>query len=246
MSQIFAAIKEHYKFSPRETRELLMSVVLVAFMFAFDDKAETFSLAHWGLNYFNTFLIVLLTFLIGISASKIWGLMVGYRMRYKMWSYGLALGVAAAILSKGSIIMPLPGGFSVSVIPRIRIGGFRYGLNYPLIGWINALWPLASILTAMFVKFFFSQLLGLANPLIDKLVFTHFIMAFFLMLPIPPMPGLMLFFGNRMLYAISFSFLLAYVILFVIGVYSLIIAVIIAVIVWASYYLLVEYDWGPI
>lgn len=239
----FASVREHYKYSRRESWELLITIALVALMFAFDDGRETFSLAHWGFNYFNTFLIVTLVFLIHTTAQKLWGIAVGYRVRYKMWSYGLALGVAATILSQGQIIIPLPGGASFAVIPKHRLGGFRFGLKYNLVGWISGLGPLANILTAMFAKFMFYQVLGITNPLVDKLIFISFLVAFFMLLPIPPLPGLSLFFGSRLLYVIVFGFILTYVILFVLQIYSFIIAVIIAFIIWVSYYFIFEHGW---
>jgi len=244
MGKFYGAVKEHYKFSRRETMELLISVALVALMFAFDDGSESFQLGHWLFNYFNTAVIVLLAFLIALTAQKLWGIAVGYRVRYKMWSYGLAFGVAVAILSRGAIILPLPGGVSFAVIPRLRLGGFRFGLKYSLIGWISGLGPIANVFTAMSAKALFFQLLGMSSPLIDRLIFINFMLAFFMVLPIPPLPGLALFFGNRMLYVIVFGFMFAYALLFVIGFYSLIVAILIAVIIWLSYYFMFEREWS--
>lgn len=240
MGAFLTEIKHHYRFSQRETKELLISVVLVAFMFAFDDKSETLNITHWLINYFNTFLLVTLSFLVALSAQKIWGIAVGYRVRYKVWSYGLVFGVAVAILSQGKIIIPLPGGVSFSMIPRLRLGGFRYGFKNELIGWISGLGPLTNIFLAMFTTFFFGQVLGLDSAIFDRLVFINFMIAFFLLLPLPPLPGLTLFYGNRLFYVIVFGFIFSYALLYSIGIYSLFIALLLAIVIWVTYYLLIE------
>jgi len=60
------------------------------------------------------------------------------------------------------------------------------------------------------------------------------------MLPIPPLPGLQLYFGTRMGYAFVFGSIMGYVALFLVQFYSLIIALVIGAICYVTYYLIFE------
>ena len=241
MEKYFETVKAHYKYSPRETREILLATALVAFMFAFDDGQEIFELMHWVFNYLLHFVMVLAAFLIMTTAQKLWGIAIGYMVRFKIWSYGLALGIAVAVLSGGKLIIPLPGGVSFGYIPRLRLGGFRIGLKHALIGWISGFGPLVCILAAMTVKFLLFQVFGLSGQALDVFIYVNFMLAFFMLLPIPPLPGIAMFHGNRLLYVIVFGFILAYMLLFMMHIYSFFLALIIAVAIWVSYYILVEH-----
>lgn len=56
-------IRDFFVFSPRELRDLFIAMAVITFAFAYDDKQETFVLAHWLFNYLKILIIVFIAFI---------------------------------------------------------------------------------------------------------------------------------------------------------------------------------------
>ncbi|MCH7535358.1 MAG: hypothetical protein IH948_06370, partial [Bacteroidetes bacterium] len=70
-------------------------------------------------NLFNAILIVALSLLVHISVQRIWALGTGYRLEWRMWSFGLLLGLILVFLTNGKFWLIVPGGFIVHHIQNI-------------------------------------------------------------------------------------------------------------------------------
>lgn len=232
-------IKRHFVFSNIEIRDFWVVVFVVTFIFGFDDKSDVFVMSNWLLNMIITFFMVTMAFFIQISAQKILALWQGYKAEFKMWNYGLGMGIAFAIMSKGNILLLLPGGVMFQMIEHYRIGKFRHGMYYAHTGWIAAAGPIMNIFVGMFAKQMMNMF-GFENVLFNTFIYVNFLLALFMLLPIPPLPGNNLFFGTRMGYALVFGCVLGYVGLYLSGFYSLIIGILIGIVVWILYYILFE------
>ncbi len=242
MEELVSKLRAHFRFSGSEVKSIIIVILISAFILAFDDGRKTFNAALWSLNFLNTTLIVLLVFLIHISSQKVLAIANGYVAEFKPWLFGLSAGVLLTLASGGKAYLILPGGIMVSMMAVHRLGRFRYGLNYGVQGWVAAAGPLANLLTGMFVKELMN-VFSYTNPLLDKFIFVNFLIAFFTMLPFPPLPGVLLFRGTRMGYAFLFSFILAYLLLFHFKFFSLVWAVIIAFVAYLTYWLVFEKEW---
>ncbi len=237
-------IKRYFKFTPLEIRSLIIAILVIAFIISFREwGVGSFNFKLGLFNYFNAILIVALSFLIHISVQRIWSLGTGYRLEWKMWSFGLLFGLILAFLTNGRFWLILPGGFIVHHLAGHRLGWFRYGINYWAIGLIAATGPLATIILAAIFK----ALSGfMVNSLIQKVIIFNIAYAIYSILPIPPLDGSKTFYGGRMFYAFSTSGIVAAAILLNpklnLSVWiALLSSFFIGVVLWILYYIFFEH-----
>ncbi|MEM4755857.1 MAG: hypothetical protein QW594_01870 [Candidatus Woesearchaeota archaeon] len=239
--EYFYRLRRFFRFHPKEFYELLVSIAVIAFIWGFDDGQPVFSLTHWLSNYLEVFLIVSISFFVHVSAQKLLGLWHGYRIEYHFWTTGLLIGVIVALLTKGALPLLLPGGILFYHMSKQRIGEFRYGLNFFQCGIAATAGPVGNVLFAMFAKtmqwIFFPQ-----SPFLDQLYWFNLVFAMFMMLPLPNLPGIAMFFGSRLTYVLFFGMIFSYVLLVALfGFYSLIFAVIFGFIIYGLFVWYVEY-----
>ena len=235
-------IKRYFKFTPLEIRSLIIATLVIAFIISFDEwgPGDKVEIGTGLFNLFNAILIVALSFLVHISIQRIWSLGTGYRLEWKMWSFGLLFGVILVLITRGKFWLILPGGFIVHHMAGHRLGWFRYGINYWAVGLIAVTGPFASIALAAIFK----SLSGFVfSPLIQKVIIFNIAYAVYSLLPIPPLDGSRTFFGSRMLYAFSLAGIVAAAILLNLNI-SVWVAVIasffIGLVLWLLYYIAFE------
>lgn len=236
-------VKRYFKFTPLEIRSIIIAILVIAFIISFSEwgKGNVFNVKVGLFNWFNAILIVALSFLVHISAQRIWALGIGYRVEWKMWSFGLLFGLIMAFLTNGGLWLILPGGIIVHHMAGHRLGWFRYGINYWAVGLIAVTGPFATILLAGIFK----ALSGIVvNSLIQKVIVFNIAYALFSLLPIPPSDGSRTFYGSRMLYAFSTSGIVAAAILLSLNIsvgLALISSFFIGVVLWLLYYIFFEH-----
>jgi len=235
-------IKRYFKFTPLEIRSLIIATLVTAFIISFSEWGigDVFNVRLGLFNYFNAILIVALSFLVHISIQRIWSLAVGFRLEWKMWSFGLLFGLILAFLTNGFVWLILPGGFIVHHMAGARLGHFRYGINYWTVGLIAVTGIFASI---FLVAIFKAISVIVVNSLIQKVIIFNIAYALYSLLPIPPLDGSRTFFGSRMLYAFSVFAVVAAAILLSsnIGVgLALISSFFIGIVLWILYYIFFE------
>ncbi len=231
-------IKEFFVFSPRELRDLIIAMAVITFAFAYDDKQPAFVLVHWLLNYLKIFIIVAVAFFFHESAHKIYGLSIGIRTEYKLWPIGVYITLLCTLLFQGKIYVIIPGGVTFYHMVVQRLGHFRYGLNLLSCGLISAVGPLTNLIMATFWETL--ALNGIFPELFHQMTFINLYYAVFSMLPLPNLDGITLMVASRLNYVFFFGVLLSYIVLFVLGVYSLIWALILAGVLWLVYWFYVE------
>jgi len=235
-------IKRFYKFSPSEIGGLIFSIIVIAFIISFKDwgVGNVFNLAFGLVNFFNAILIVTLSLLVRDAVQKIWALVVGYRIEFKMWTFGLLFALGLAFLSNGSLWLIVPGGFIIHHLPGHRLGWFRYGLNYFAQAMIALSGPLALLTLIIFFK-----IIGLftMNALIQKAIMFNVIFILTSLLPIPPLDGSKIMWGSRMLYAFMTPTLIAATILLISNVnvfLAIFLSLALGFILWVTYYIAFE------
>ncbi|MEK6949882.1 MAG: hypothetical protein AABX34_06675 [Nanoarchaeota archaeon] len=237
-------IKRYFMFTPLEIRSLITAVLVTAFVFSFREwgYGDDFSLRVGFFNYFNAILIVALSFLIHMSVQRVWSLATGYRVEWKMWTFGLLFSLIMAFLTNGAIWLILPGGFFIHHMAGHRLGWFRYDINYWALGLIAVTGTFATI---FFAALFKALGVFVANSLIEKLITFNIAYALYSLIPLPPLDGSRTFYGSRMLYAFSTAFILAAAILLSsnIGVgIALLSSFFIGAALWVLYYIFFEAD----
>ena len=242
-------VSRYYRPSGQEILGMLVAIVVVAFIISFRDwgQGETFDLAFGLLNFVEALVIVALSFVVFDAGQRLWGLTINYRLRYKVWSVGLLIGLLVCFLTNGSIWLILPSGFLIEHLTAYRLGWFRYGINMYGQGVMALGGPVACLLLMIIIKMFS---FALPSLFVQKAIFFNFILVLTTMLPIPPLVGSKVYFGSKMLYAFSMPAIISAAILLVLDInifLAAFLAIFIGAILWITYYAVFEqFVWkGP-
>jgi len=234
-------IKKHFKFTPEELRAIVIGILIMAFIISFDRwGVKNFDFMLGLKNLFGAVLIVALAMLLRISAQRVQALSVGLKIEYRPWIYGLLAGLVVIIVTNGKLWLLAPGGILVYHLAGHRLGYFRYGLNT---------WPIGVCgMVGIWANLFLAAVFKLLIPHFPENILLHQAMTFnvwyavYQSLPIPPLDGSHIFFASRLL----FVFNIAAVAVFALSIYflsifvSLMIAIVIAALVWLVYYWVFE------
>ena len=239
---LISRINTYFTFSRLEIRNLIISILVVGFIVGFDDKKPSGSLGFWVFNLINSILIVSLAFIVHEAGHRLSGLVAGYRAEYKVWWYGLLIGLILTIISRGQLWVILPGGYMCDMMQRARLGRFRYGINYFTLGLIGYMGGLFNIILAMIFKFMLYIPFFADNALIEKAILVNVAYAIYSLLPLPGLDGINVLFASRIAYVSLYSALIVASVLLVF--YSIFLAVVGSVIAliasWIIWYFVYE------
>ncbi|MBR9692267.1 hypothetical protein GOV06_05790 [Candidatus Woesearchaeota archaeon] len=224
-------IKTYLTFSKDEALSILISALVLGFVFSFQEWSVT--------NLFIGILIAGLSLLFHITAQKIAALKVGFKAEYNLWWFGLLIPLILVFVSNGRLWwVIIPGGVSFSLLAGLRLGKFRYGLNYWPMGVIGLIGPIASIILATIFKQIDIWFFASSSIIFHKIFIFNLAYAVCQMLPIPPLDGHYMFYASRMWYAFLFGTILTYTILAIaFSVYSWIFALTAGGLIWLIYYI---------
>ena len=194
-------LKKYLSFNNEEIKSLAIVTLILGFIASFRYwGVDKFSFQEGINNFISSVLIVGLSIIAHLIVQKYIALKKGYRINYKHWKVGLIIGLIFAFLSNGFVTFLAIGGIVIHQISGKRIGLFRGGTRYDDLAIISFFGPLTNILLAIIFK----TLIFLPNTiLVDKLIMINIWIALFSMLPIPPMPGVNIFYTSRTLYLIT-------------------------------------------
>lgn len=237
-------IRKYYAFNALEVRGFAIAILATAFIISFDKwGSDGFDFASGLVNFFISLLIVALSFLVHDAGQRIWGLAIGYKIEFKMWTFGLIIGLVAAFLNNGRIPylwLIIPGGFMMHHMAGHRLGWFRYGVNYfgqAMVAMGGLLFTLALIILLKIVDAFIPSIV------VQEAIRFNLIYMIISLLPIPPLDGSKIFFGSRMTYAFVMPAFLIATILMVVNVpifLSIVLSLFMGVVLWLIYYISFE------
>ncbi len=234
-------IKRYYKFTHYELRGLIISILIIAFIISFKEWGKTgFDFVEGLYNLFNAILIVALSILIHDMGQRLCGLAIGYRVEFKLWSFGLLIALIITFLSNGNLWLIVPGGFILHLLAGHRLGWFRYNINYFGQAMVALAGPLFTLMLIILLKMLsvFST-----NPLIQKAVIFNVVYVITSLLPVPPLDGSKIYFGSRMLYAFILPAIVVATILMIVNVpifFSLVLSFLVGIVLWLTYYISFE------
>src|SRR3989338_204497 len=162
-------LKRYFAFTPDEIKGLAIAVLATAFIISFNDwgKGSEANIPLGFLNFLSAVIVVAVSFFIHISVQRIWSLGTGYRLEWRMWGFGLLLGLIFVFLTNGKFWLILPGGIIIYHLAGHRLGWVRDGINWWALGLIAVMGTFATMLLALVFKaisgFF-------VNALIQKMI----------------------------------------------------------------------------
>jgi Zn-dependent protease len=181
-------------FTQKEVRDLLISVLVLALAFSRFD----FSIL------LTTLFIVVIAFFAHEMSHKFVAMHYGYDAEYKMWPLGLLLGIVTALI---------PGGITFAAPGAVMISPYKKGFAFKVVNVTKRSYAIISLAGPLVNIVLASSLLlvSAAYPL-DLFSVTariSFFLAFFNLLPVPPMDGSKIMGWNvylwGMLLAVSFA-----------------------------------------
>jgi len=233
-------VKNHFKFNLGEIRDLVIAMLVMSFIFGFDDGREIFILFLWVANLIKIFAIVLFSVLLHVSLQKLVALITGHRVEFRLWIYGALIGLLIAVVSNGRLYFLAAGGILIEHMALHRLGMFRYGINSVHSMIIAFTGPLSNIILALICKLLY---LSTGIEVFSIIVTVNIWYAIFSILPIPPLDGSTVFFGGRSTYVLLFSFIIAASIMIAMSstlVVMLFGSLFLAVLFWFVYYIAIE------
>lgn len=237
--------RHYFRFSKSEIEASVISVLILAFIISFGEwgYGDTFDFRIGLINLFKSIIIVGIVLGLQIIVIKMMALQWGYRAEFKLWWYGLLIGLGMAFFSAsvtGSLGKPFviwflaPGGIFFHHLSVHRLGWFRYGVNVIETGISCLVGSLSTLVLALIFKILLS--IFPESVFFYKGMVVSLWYAFFSMLPIPPLNGSRVFFYSRVTYAFMFGVVLGATFLIRANINILLIIIfslIIGLIVWA-------------
>jgi Zn-dependent protease len=177
-------------FSRKEIKDLFISVIVLSLAFS------SFNLEALPVTIF----IVLAVFISHEMSHKFLAQHYGFSAEYRMWTFGLLLGLISAVLP-GGIMFAAPG--AVYITPYRREFAFRVArLTKKQHGLINLAGPLTNIMIGIalvLISFYFPLELFILTARVS------FFLALFNLIPIPPLDGSKVISWNSKLWALAFA-----------------------------------------
>lgn len=239
-------IKKYFWFSGQELRGLAIVVLVFAFIFSFREwGVDRFNVVTGLGNFFTAMIIAAIVIFIHEAGQRLSALKVGLKTEVRVWWYGLIAALILCFISRGRIMFLAATGMWIHHLAVHRLGYYRYGPNVQAFGAVAMMGPLANIAVATFVKFLQVNLhlIPIDSVFAQKFFFFSWLFAVLNLLPIPPLDGSRLLFWSRLTFAFVFGAIAGYLVLYSMGVYSYILALVIGGAVWLGFYIFFERKW---
>lgn len=231
-------------FNQREKNYALVTIIILSFVFGFNDKSEVFDVNHWLINFLLTVIAVSISFLVSYIAIKKAAEKIGCETEYGIWSFsrfgfephqkakfmkkefafpiGIILPLIITLLSNGLWYFPVVG--KNILVEKGRLGkifskltGYERTLIY-LAG------PLANLV--LFFVFLFLSRFGYDFSIF---ISVNMWLALFGLLPLPNLNGAEMLFGSLAMYLFALFFTVMSILLAPISIaFAIILALIVA------------------
>lgn len=242
MNELIFRIRQFLRLDSFEVRDLLITILAITVIWAFNDGSSVFAWNSWLSNFFMVLVMVIITISVHEMAHKLAALRVGYLYEFKISYVGVVMGMILVLISNGRIPYLPVGGVNLYHMAKQRIGRFRYGMNYFTAGTVAFSGPLANIYFAMFMKTV-QWAFAINSVFLDKLFVFNLVFAVYAMLPFPNHDGLVIFFGSKLTYIFVFGVILSYVLMVAIfNFYSLVWGIVFGIITWLSWLKFAEWE----
>ena len=209
-------IKRYFWFTPEEVRSLVITTLIIAFMFSFNKwgYGEVFNAPVGFVNFLLAVVIVASTIFVSQLGIRLTGLQMGFRIEYKMWVPGLLIGLVLIFLTNGKLWWAFaPGGFFMHHMAHHRLGHFRFGLNY----WANASAAMMGIFSTLLLAIVLKAIyLLFPSQFLHEFILFVIVFNFVSLVPLPPFDGSRIIFQGTFWWIEMFilSVIIAFIVLF--------------------------------
>ncbi len=168
------------KFTKLEIRDLIISSLVIAFLFSFSNLTLV--------SFLIALILVSPTFILHELAHKWIATKKGCIARYVLWPTGVILSIIFSFISFGRLVFAAVGAVSISSIHPTRVG-YRYvNLGREDVGHIAIAGPLTNFGLAIV-----GYLLSFISPIFSYFAMINAVIGLFNMIPFPPLDGVKVF-----------------------------------------------------
>lgn len=207
---------------------LIISALILGFVFGFDDKRPVFELSSWLLNYLKATIFSFIALTIFLYTPNLFKEKYGCKIGYEIWNLkrfgikpwrtfakksrigsinvriksipiGIIIPILITLLSKGSLYFVATLSMLTTIKPAYRIGKKSVIQEFENAK-IALIGPLTMILLAVLIQTIFPQLHDFT--LISSMIAISY------MLPLPGLNGATIFFSSKPLYTLSAVFII--------------------------------------
>jgi hypothetical protein len=194
----FHLLKRYFSFSKKEAADTAITALALGFVFAFNEwGVSEFNISSGMYAWLNSALVSVLCIFMHILPQKALGIVLGYKVEYRKFIWGLAFSLIVVFYSFGAIFAAVPGIISITLIQNLRIGKRWQGVLKRDEAMISFIGPYSNALIALLLTGLVSA--GVTNPLVAKVALICKLMAVFSILPIPLLDGFKIFYFSRSL-----------------------------------------------
>ncbi|MEA3379237.1 MAG: hypothetical protein U9Q69_06430 [Nanoarchaeota archaeon] len=244
-----------FNYTKKELRNLLITVIILTFVFAFDDGRDTFILANWLTNFIKVFFIISVGIIIhdlghdfmakkhGFNSEfKLWGVkrfnfggkpqfprnvkLFGRQFRIDSLPIGAMLAILVTFFSNGQLYWAAVSSYSLVTIKSHRLGRRFVEITDFEEAKLAIAGPLALTLAIIILKLFNS------TEIFDLPIFIYSVITIYDMLPLPGLDGFKAFAGSIPLYISGFAFIISTILFvhYLNAVFALLLAILIAIV----------------
>lgn len=189
-------VRRYFWFRPKELGGLAFAALVFAFILSFREwGAEAFDTSTGLQNLAVALIVVVLVMLVYLGAQRLVALKAGAIPEHQMVWNGILLNLAAVFLSNGAFMMYTSTSLWLKSHEYHRLGVRPTSIGLRTFAFAAVAGPLAALI---FGALFKTILPG--APIADKVLTFSTLLAFWNLLPFPPLDGSRIFFASRLLY----------------------------------------------
>ncbi|HLD15615.1 MAG TPA: hypothetical protein VJB94_03485 [Candidatus Nanoarchaeia archaeon] len=247
-------------FNKTEVKHLVVSALVLGFVFGFDDGRSSFMFSYWILNFLKFALFSLIVLVVQELGQKLIASRSGCTTEHRVWKIkrygfsksrefsklpfgieslylGFILPILIVILSSGQLKFAAVGLSLISINPMYRLGRKYTHLTDFETAKIALTGPLTAMLFALILKMF------PATAITTNLIVISTAFALSNIIPLPKLDGAETFFGSKPLFVFGAAFIIGcyYLIIYLHLFTALILSLMIAAILLVLYYYYVEF-----
>lgn len=218
-------IKREFPPTRDELLEFLLAAVVIGFIISFRDWGITeFSVKEGLVNWLIGALIAAIALAIHHGAQRLVALRIDTKVENRLWWNGSVVAILLAFVSAGALPFVALTRTTVTDLKLHRLGHYRYRIGTVGKMWTVLAGPLANGIVALLAWSFLTP-----SPNVSSFIMLNLMMAFFNILPIPPLDGIYVFYVSRTFYATIFGGIFAAGIGYLIGLTGILLILIILI-----------------
>lgn len=207
LGSLWYGFRQYGKFSSKEFKHFIITVLIIGFIIGFNDKRPTSSMDSYYI-FFMIFSIFAAAFALffKLFIQRYFLYKFGYAPTYAYSINSLLIGIVLIFATEGKLWFLVPGFTVPTLLQAERLGKWRHGFRIldHARGLAFGIWAL--VFFTIFLKIFQTP----DSILLNHIITINLAIAFYSSLPLPECDGLYILYGGyRWMWVLTMSFVIA-------------------------------------